>query len=204
MSMESVGDPRGTIDKEIADFDAEPETAFTESTIRELIRTYPNNLDTRHVAVKVITINALYHARVLDVDLRPLSIHIAKINALDARLRQGDPKVVDEIWNSEGTRRHYLSFATKFCSWHNQNAYAIYDGNVWEALVAYGGKAGPFALPERNFVNYAAFLAIVRRFQNSYSLEGHSLKDIDKFLWHVGGRLIEAKKTQPETPASDV
>lgn len=202
--MESVGDPRTTIDDEIADFDAEPATAFAESAIRELIRTYPNNLDTRHIAVKVIAINALYHARVLDVDLQPLSIHIAKIHALDPRLRQGDPEVVNEIWNSKGTRRHYPSFATKFCSWHNQNDYAIYDGNVWEALVAYGAKAGPFDLPERNFVDYAAFLAIVRRFQNSYGLEGHSLKNIDKFLWRVGDRLIAAKKAQLGASAAGV
>jgi hypothetical protein len=74
--MESDGDPRSTIDKEIAAFDDEPETALAESTIRELISTYPDNRDVRHVLVKVIAINATYHARVLDIDLQPLSIHI--------------------------------------------------------------------------------------------------------------------------------
>jgi hypothetical protein len=54
MNMESIGDPRSTIDKEIADFDAESETAFAEPAIRELIRTYPNNQDRRHVVVKVV------------------------------------------------------------------------------------------------------------------------------------------------------
>ena len=135
--MESVGDPRSPIDKEIAAFDAEPETAFAESTIRELISTYPDNQDVRHILVKAITINALYHARVLDMDLQPLSIHLKTIDELDTRLRQGTPDVVDAIWKSQGTRRKYFSFATKFCSWHNQEAYEIYDLNVWEALFAY-------------------------------------------------------------------
>ena len=103
--MESVGDPRSTIDKEIAAFDAEPETAFAESTIRELISTYPDNQDVRHILVKVIAINALYHARVLDMDLQPLSIHMKTIDELDTRLRQGTPDVVDAIWKSQGTRR---------------------------------------------------------------------------------------------------
>lgn len=53
MNMESVGDSRSTIDKEIAAFDHEPETALTELTIRELISTYPDNQDVRHVLVKV-------------------------------------------------------------------------------------------------------------------------------------------------------
>jgi len=68
--METVEDPRSTIDKEVEAFDTEPETAFAESTIRELISTYPTNEDDRHVLVKVIAINALYHARVLDIDLQ--------------------------------------------------------------------------------------------------------------------------------------
>jgi len=201
--MESVGDPQTTIEKEIAAFDADPETAFAESTIGELISTYRDNQDNRHVLVKVIAINALYHARVLDIDLQPLAIHIAKIDKLDLRLKKGDPEVVDAIWNSEGTKRRYPSLATKFCSWHNQEAYAIYDGNVWEALVAYGAKGDRFVFPEREFVKYAMFLAIVKRFQNSYDLEDRSLKEIDKFLWRVGGRLIAAKQAQ-SSDSSDV
>lgn len=194
--METVEDPRSTIDKEVEAFDTEPETAFAESTIRELISTYPTNEDDRHVLVKVIAINALYHARVLDIDLQPLSIHIAKNDTLDAKLRRGDPGAVDLIWNSQGTRKHYPSFATKFCSWHNQEAYAIYDGNVWEALSAYGAKKDRFNFPEHDFVNYAAFLTIVRRFQSSYGLQDRSLKEIDKFLWQVGSRLIAEKKVR--------
>jgi hypothetical protein len=73
---------------------------------------------------------------------------------------------------------------------------------AWGALVAYGAKDDRFVFPEREFVNYAAFLAIVRRFQISYGLEDRSLKDIDKFLWRVGGRLIAAKKAQPGSPTA--
>ena len=199
--MESVGDPRSTIDQEIAAFDAEPETAFAESTIRELFSTYPDNQDVRHILVKVIAINALYHARVLDMDLQPLSIHMKTIDELDTRLRQGTPDVVDAIWKSQGTKRKYFSFATKFCSWHNQEAYAIYDLNVWEALVAYRAKDERFAFRNSECNDYAGFLAIVRRFRKSYGLEDYSLKSIDKLLWRVGGRAIaERGKARPEAP----
>jgi len=199
--MDSLADPRSIIDDEIADFQAN--TDLAELAIDELVSTYRDNLESRHVLVKVIAINALYHARVLDIDMQGLSIHITKIDALDERLKQGEPEVVDEIWKFRGrTKRHYLSIATKFCNWHNKKAYAIYDGNTWEALVAYGNRGDTFAFPERRFFKYAVYLSIVKRFQNSYSLEKYSLKDIDKFLWRVGGRLIEAKKAQPRTPAT--
>ena len=201
--METVGDPRSTIDEEITAFDSDPETALSESTIGELISTYPENQDARHVLVKVIAVNALYHARVLDVDLQPLSAHIHRINGLDEKLKQGEPEVVDLIWKSQETRRHYFSFATKFCSWHNQEAYSIYDLNVWEALVAYRAMGGRFNFRNSECDDYAGFLAVVTRFRESYGLATYSLKSIDKFLWQVGARLLESRRApHPEAPGA--
>lgn len=198
--MKSFGDPRITIDEEIAAFDADPETAFTESTISELFSTYPDNQDVRHVLVKVCVINDLYRPRVRNIDLQPLSIHIKTIEELDTRLRRGTPDVVDAIWKSQGTSQQYFSFATKFCSWHNQEAYAMCDGNVWEALVTYRAKNEGFAFRDSEVNDYPGFLAIVRRFQKSYGLEDYSLKSIDKFLWQVGGRLLaEREKAKMES-----
>lgn len=195
--MESLADPRNTIDKEIAAFEADAETARAESTLRDLMVTYPKNKIIEHVLIKVITINALYHARVLDVDLHPLALHVAGINNLDEKLQQGSPGAVDAIWKSQGTRRHYFSFATKFCSWHCQEAYAIYDTNMWEALRAYRTDDSRFTFRDAESRDYAGFHAIVKRFQCSYYLEGYPLKDVDKFLWRVGGRILAAKKVPP-------
>jgi hypothetical protein len=188
--MKSVGDPRSSIDKEIAAFDYDGETSLAELTICELISTYPNNQDISHVLLKVIAVNVLYHSRVLDIDLQPLSRHIHSVNGLDAQLKQGVSGVVDAIWKSQGTKRHYFSFATKFCSWHNQDAYAIYDRNVWEALVAYRRRNDGFAFRNSECDDYPGFLETVMRFRRSYGIETYSLKSIDKFLWKVGDRLI--------------
>jgi hypothetical protein len=186
--------PKDYIDAEIASFEKEPETARAESTLRELIAIYRENTKIEHVLTKVITINALYHARVLDVDLHPLAVHISKIQDLDAKLKQGNSDAVDAIWQSQGTKKHYFSFATKFCSWHNQEAYAIYDLNMWEALRAYKSKELRFQFKDSECKDYASFHAIVKRFEAAYDLEGYSLKDVDKFLWLVGERLLKAKK----------
>lgn len=186
--------PKDYIDAEIAAFANEPETARAESTLRVLIATCPENAKIEHVLIKVISINALYHARVLDVDLHPLAVHISKIEGLDAKLKRGSSDAVDAIWRSPGTRRHYFSFATKFCSWHNQEAYAIYDLNMWEALRAYKSKDLGFQFKDSECKDYACFHAIVKRFQAAYDLEGYSLKDVDKFLWLVGYQLLKVKQ----------
>jgi hypothetical protein len=186
--------PKDHIDAEIATFGADPETARVESTLGELIATYRENKKIEHVLTKVVTINALYHARVLDMDVHPLAVHIWKIEDLDTKLKQGNLDAVDAIWKSQGTRRHYFSFATKYCSWHNQQAYAMYDLNMWEALRAYKTKESGFQFKDSESEDYATFYTIVKRFQAAYGLEGYSLKDVDKFLWLVGYRLLQAKQ----------
>lgn len=186
--------PKDHIDAEVDEFGRDGDTARAESTLQELIATYSQNTRIEHVLTKVVTINALYHARVLDVDLHPLAVHILAIEGLDARLKRGDPEAADAIWKSHGTRRHYFSFATKFCSWHNQAAYAIYDMNMWEALRSYRSKESGFDFKDSECKDYACFHAIVKRFVAAYDLERYSLKDIDKFLWLVGYDLLKAKR----------
>jgi hypothetical protein len=195
--LEVVGDPLATIDTRIAAFDNDKETALAESTIQELVSTYPNNQAVEHILLKVLAINALYHTRVLDIDLQPLANHIKTISELDLRLKAGTPDVVDAIWKSTRTRRHYFSFATKFCSWHNQEAYAIYDLNVWEALAAYRRKDERFTFRDAECETYSGFIAVVRRFQKAYDLDRYTLKSVDKFLWGVGGDLISERQRIP-------
>lgn len=128
------------------------------------------------------------------MDLHPLALHIHGIENLDDKLKQGNLKVVDEIWKSAGTRQHYFSFATKFCSWHNLDAYAIYDTYMWEALCAYRKAKSGFAFKDNESKNYACFHAVVTQFQTAYDLGDYSLKKIDKFLWLLGYELIKAKQ----------
>ena len=119
--------PKSEIDEYVMRFLEDEETKRTEKTVQELIATFREN-----------------HARVLDVDLHPLAVHIHGIENLDEKLKEGSPEVVDAIWKSQRTRQHYFSFATKFCNWHNQEAYAIYDTYMWESLCAYRAENSGF------------------------------------------------------------
>lgn len=187
--------PEELIDDEIKAFGSDSATALAERTLTELMVHYPDNRSLEHIYVKVITINALYHARVLDKDLQAVAEHIFTLN-LDDKLKDGDPVAVDLIYNCPKTKR-YFSFATKYCSWHNQNAYAIYDGNVYEVLCGYRRQDKNFKFKDQvDLFDNKAFVALIRRFMSIYELEQYSLKQVDKFLWMLGWRLLAAKEAK--------
>jgi hypothetical protein len=190
-------DPATTIDNEIAQFDKQESSV--EDTVRSLLIAFPYNEEFAHVLLKVIVISQLYSARVLNIDAAPLARHIASIPRLDHMLAEGLPEVVALIHDCDTTRIKYYSFATKFCSWHNQDAYPLWDYNVDEALWAYGnkGRKGGFAqFKRKELLDYARLVEIVKEFRDFYGLN-LSPKNMDKFLWRVGASLLQDRKTVP-------
>ena len=69
------------------------EAALAESTITDLMATYPDNLKVEHILIEVIVINTLYHAGVLDIDWHPLANHmlIGNSNVPAAQIRAFPP-----------------------------------------------------------------------------------------------------------------
>jgi hypothetical protein len=182
-----IPDPRIAIDDEIAKFDSEE--AIVEDTVRALLVALPNNREFTHVHLKVIGINQLYRARVLNIDAEPLARHIWSLN-LDRILSSGSPEAVTLIHGCKTTRNKYYSFATKFCSWHNQEAYSLWDYNVDEALWSYKRKDGFAKFKRQELLKYSRLVEIVKEFREFYGLQRHSLKNIDKFLWRVGATIL--------------
>lgn len=184
--------PASSIDDEIHAFDTEPSTALAEASISALIAAFRQNHAMNHVLLKVVAINRLYRARVLDMDMENLARHVVEIDSLDTLIASGAPEAVPLICDCTTVQRKYYSFATKFCSWHNQSAYSIWDGNVDVALWAYKQQDSFADFKRGSLRNYNAFLRTAKAFRSYYGLENYSLKSIDKFLWQVGGRLTVA------------
>jgi len=132
-------------------------------------------------------LNQLYNTRINDIDVETLARHIVGID-IDPLLAQGSHVAVDRITICPPLRR-YLSFASKFCSWHNPTAYTIYDGNARACLWAYQkqDKFGTFL--EQDLWVYADFCAAVISFSSHYGLDSFNLKQLDKFLYRAGGSL---------------
>jgi len=121
------------------------------------------------------------------IEMEPLASHIAGLG-IDALLAEGSPEAVDLIANCPPLRR-YLSFASKFCSWHNPAVYPIYDANARACLWGYK-KQDQFAkFQQQDLWYYEKFRAAVVAFRKHYGLDSLTFKQLDKFLWLSGDRI---------------
>ena len=155
-----------------------------ESALNKLFRTMPTNESVDIILLKIATLNEFYFAHVWDILTVAQHIYgLHVVDSLDERLRAGDEALVDEIAECGGKVR-LLSFATKYCSFHEPEKYPIYDVHVVEML-AYLRDADGFAAFD-TFADYSDFKRVVFEMRQFYGLERFSLKDIDRYLWQLG------------------
>jgi hypothetical protein len=106
------------------------DNALVEGAVGKLFAQFPQNVDATQLLAKVVVLNQLYSARVLNIHVQSLAIHIAQ-GRIDSMLDAGSPEAVEYIVNCSRIKRYY-SFATKYCSWHRDIAYAV----PWAAYLA--------------------------------------------------------------------
>lgn len=136
------------------------------------------------VLIKCSTLNDFYSTNIFDV--QTIAEHILNINNIDARLQQGDCSLVDEIAHVtiNGKERNFYSFATKYCSHHQPEKFAIYDSYVEKVLMTMN-KREPYT-NEKSLKDYEAFISVIRSFQHHFGLTQYNLKELDKYLWQLG------------------
>ena len=138
--------------------------------------------------LKALVLNKLYSTRVNDKDIEPLARHIARLN-IDALLDKGSFDAVDLIANCPASIE--ISFATKFCALHNPAAYIlIYDGNADECLWAYRRQDRFAKFFRKDLRDYPVWVNTVREFRAHYKLTHVSFRQLDKFLWSEGARIL--------------
>ena len=177
-----------------AKFDVENE--LTEETLGELFRLNPQNGNLRHVLLKVVAVNSLYHTCIFALDTVARHIH-ANHEQIDAALAAGSPEVVDLIAHVKvnGKVYNFFSFATKFCSWHNPAAYPIYDAHVDHYLWNLQQQDHFASFLHPDLWNYSKFLQIMTAFRDNHGLSTFTFKEIDKFLYLEG---VPAKNLTPQ------
>jgi hypothetical protein len=172
------------------EFDRDPSTRLTEDALGELWAQFPQNNQTSQVFLKVLVLNKLYSTRVRDIDIEPLARHITGLG-IDRLLAEGSSSTVDLIAHCNNLQ-NYFSFASKYCSWHNPDAYPIYDSFVDGCLWSYK-KQDEFAKFLRKDLGiYPKFREVVTQFSDFYQLGSFNFKSIDKFLWLQGKNPIRA------------
>lgn len=161
-----------------------------DDAIIKLFKAFPKNDNIQDILLKISVINYMYSTNILGTF--KMAEHILERN-IDIELKKGEPEVVHLIAKGHGIRTkrnntelNFYSFATKYCNWHNQESYAIYDSFVEKVLLAYKRKDKFSDFKTSDLKNFSRFLKIISDFSNYYGLTKHNLKEIDKFLWIYG------------------
>lgn len=180
------------------------ENQIIEEALADLFTKYPHNLIESHVLLKVVALNSLYSTQIHLYndeipDIWDIVHHIIGLRIGDS-LDLGSADVVGLIANihvGKKKPRCNYSFATKYCSWHSPSKYPIWDSRVDEYLWALQkhGQLSPFH--RSDLWDYPKFRLIVTELRDRHGLGQFSFKQIDKFLYVEGGRLLNARSEMP-------
>ncbi len=157
-----------------------------EEAINELFQGhYNSNKSLKNIIIKCSVLNDFYSTNIFKV--YPVARHILELD-IDDRLKNGDISLVNEIANNKisGKEKNFYSFASKYCSHHNQEEYPIYDYYVDQMLRHFRNVDVFFDFDNNDLKNYEKFKNILLKFREFYKLEKFSLKDLDRYLWQAG------------------
>lgn len=160
------------------------------------------NTDLDAVLVKCAVLNDFYSTNIYKI------YKVAKwichsCGDIDERLRRGDLTLVDDIASNGGKMPRIYSFATKFCSHHNEKIFPIYDSYVHKVLHYFNTKdhftkidthihlrkadknAGYKHVPLCD--KYGTFVKVMTDFIDYYGLQNErGFKYVDRYLWQFG------------------
>ena len=178
-----------------------PDPALT-----ELFKLYPANTNFDHVLLKVVALNALYSTLIrVNSDLTPTVYEVARYIVdlnIDAALSRGDAQIVEKIADVTvgGKRQRNYVFATKYCNWHKQELFPIYDSRADVCLwhLQKTGRIEEFCRQDI-YYSYPKFKRVVTQFMNSFLPEKFTYKEIDQYLYVEGRKLFAAKKKMKQS-----
>lgn len=185
--------------------DSDPKYGKEQEIIKSVLSKHPENKDIIDIAIKISVIDLTNSTQLTNykskISLFDLAEIIAKIENFDLRLSQGDVSLVSELatkcknFGGEGNGVNLLSFASKYCCYHNvfiydRDDYSIFDSVVSEHLYEYATKQLPLAKtkPEqwRSDIQYESFNAYIGKLLDEYgitdSVKGRR-RMFDHFLW---------------------
>lgn len=146
---------------------------------------FAKNDNLQNILIKCSVLNDFYSTNIFKI--YPVAKHILSLN-IDDRLKKGDPSLVDDIAkvSINNKDKFFYSFASKYCSHHNQLDFPIYDSYVHKVLKYYRNVDRFFIFDENDLKVYSRFKDILIQFRSFYKLDKYNLKELDKYLWQFG------------------
>lgn len=171
-------------------FEKDDRYYLADQAIIKLFKKFKDNKDIKDILLKTSLINDLYSTNIFATF--EMAKHILSLN-IDSDLKKGDPKAVNKIAKIiiSKKQKNFYSFATKYCNWHNQSKYPIYDSYVDKILRAYRNQTAFYTFKNDDLRDYAKFLVILENFRKYFKLDKFDFKKIDKFLWMYGKEVFK-------------
>jgi hypothetical protein len=137
------------------------------------------------ILIKCSSLNDFYSTNIFDI--HTVAQHILSLK-IDERLGNGDLSLVDEISHVEvnGKLHTFYSFATKYCSHHNPERYAIYDSYVEKVLLSMNSRDHFMKFKQEELNVYETYMRVIKAFQQRYGLMQYNIKRLDQYLWQLG------------------
>ena len=166
---------------------------WQESSLDKLFhKDYKYNTDLNEILIKCSCLNDFYSTNIFLI--YPVAKNIFDLN-IDKRLEKGDPSLVNDIArvNISGKEKTFYSFASKYCSHHNNIEFPIYDYFVDKMLVYFQKKDKFSNFKKDDLKDYVKFKNILVDFKKYYDIDEFNLRDIDKYLWIAGKEYFPKK-----------
>lgn len=181
------------------------ENRAIEDALGGLFTQFPENKKTDHVLLKVTVLNQLYFTRIPLYSKRVPTVfevvdHIVGLN-IDSALNLSAPDLVYKIARTEVANKkvHFnYSFATKYCSWHNPDCYPIYDSRVDECLYHLMNQGYVKHFDRQDLKIYLRLKEIVSELRGGCGLAEFTFKQMDKFLYYEGTKLLREHENDGE------
>ena len=175
------------------------------SALEWLFKSYPNNTNLNEIIIKVACLDRLYSTNITKSYKIPQVAQKILESGFDDRVQKGDITLVDDIASLGKTQiegqggKQILSFASKYCVWHNDCIYKKDDFVIIDSIVKTKLKEFneqyPFAkFSKKDFKDYKKYKEILEKFREFFGLEC-SFRDIDRYLWRLG-KLEQMAKTK--------
>lgn len=166
---------------------------WQESSLDKLFhKDYKYNTDLNEILIKCSCLNDFYSTNIFLIYPVAKNIYDLKI---DKRLKDGDPSLVNDIARVtiSGKEKIFYSFASKYCSHHNNIEFPIYDYFVDRMLMYFKSKDKFAKFTKDDLKDYVKFKDILIRFKKFYNIDEYNLRDIDKYLWIAGKEYFPKK-----------
>lgn len=164
---------------------------LADEILKNIFKKDKENINLFIIYEKVVLLNALYYTNILDTF--SMALHIKKIKDFKNRINKGDPFLVSEIANItiKNKKRNFYSFASKYCFWHNDRKYPIYDSMNVKMLKKYSNSnLFDFNCKGIDFKDYKNYRNVINNFCDCFNLpEEVKYRKLDKYLWQRGKEL---------------